>query len=93
VRQRKVIPVQEAVRKMTSLPAGHFRLEGRGFLKVGYAADVVIFNPATVRDTATFEQPHSYPEGIPWVLVNGVVVVRNGEHTRALPGQLLKRAS
>ena len=91
VRKRRVIGLEEAVRKMTSLPAEHFRLERRGRLKEGYAADVVIFNPATVRDTATFEQPHAYPEGVPHVVVNGVVVLRNGEHTRARAGAPLTR--
>jgi N-acyl-D-amino-acid deacylase len=91
VRKRRVISLEEAVRKMTSLPAGHFRLEQRGVLKEGYAADVVIFDPRSVRDRATFESPHAYPEGIPYVLVNGVLVVRNGEHTRARPGAALTR--
>jgi N-acyl-D-amino-acid deacylase len=76
---------------MTSLPAGYFRLEGRGLLKEGYAADVVVFDAATVRDAATFEHPHAYAEGIPYVLVNGVVVVRKAEHTRARPGRALTR--
>ena len=93
VRTRGVIRLEEAVRKMTSLPAEFFRLERRGRLKEGYAADIVIFNPTTVRDTATFERPHAYPEGIPYVIVNGVQVVRNGEHTRARAGALLTRAS
>jgi N-acyl-D-aspartate/D-glutamate deacylase len=91
VRKRGVIRLEEAVRKMTSLPATYFRLDGRGLLKEGYAADVVVFNAATVRDAATFEHPHAYAEGIPYVLVNGVVVVRNGEHTRARPGKALTR--
>jgi N-acyl-D-amino-acid deacylase len=91
VRKRGVIRAEEAVRKMTSLPAGHFRLERRGLLKVGYAADVVLFDVRTVRDAATFEQPHAFAEGIPYVLVNGVVVVRNGEHTGARTGEALTR--
>jgi N-acyl-D-aspartate/D-glutamate deacylase len=90
VRTRRVIALEEAIRKMTSLPAEHFRLARRGLLKPGYAADVVVFNPATVRDTATFERPHGFAEGVPYVLVNGVVVVRNGEHTGAKPGQVLR---
>jgi N-acyl-D-amino-acid deacylase len=92
VRKRGVIKLEDAIRKMTSLPSGYFRLDGRGLLKEGYAADVVAFNAATVRDAATFEHPHAYAEGIPYVLVNGVVVVRNGEHTRARPGKALTRA-
>ena len=91
VRKRHVISLEEAVRKMTSLPAGHFRLANRGLLKEGYAADVVVFNASAVRDAATFEQPHAYAVGIPYVLVNGVVVVKNGEHTRARPGVAIVR--
>jgi N-acyl-D-aspartate/D-glutamate deacylase len=92
VRTRHVISIQEAVRKMTSLPARHFKFDGRGLLKPGYAADVTLFNPETVGDAATFEKPHAYAAGIPYVLVNGVVVVRKGEHTGALPGQVLANA-
>jgi N-acyl-D-amino-acid deacylase len=90
VRVRKVIPIEEAIRKMTSLPAEHFRFAGRGALKSGYAADIVAFDPGTVRDTATFERPHAYPQGVAYVLVNGVPVVRKGEHTGAKPGQVLR---
>jgi N-acyl-D-amino-acid deacylase len=89
VRERKVIALEEAVRKMTSLPAKHFRFADRGLLQSGYAADIVVFNPATVGDSATFEAPHGYARGIPHVLVNGVSVVKNGEHTGARPGQVL----
>ena len=93
VRARHVIRLEEAVRKMTALPAEHFRLQGRGLLKPGYAADLVLFDPLTVRDAATFERPHAYPEGIPYVLVNGVLVVRKGEHTHARPGTALVRGA
>jgi N-acyl-D-amino-acid deacylase len=89
VRTRHVIPLEAAVRKMTSLPAEHFRFERRGLIKQGYAADVTLFDRATVRDAATFEKPHAYAVGVPYVLVNGVVVVRNGQHTGARPGQVL----
>jgi N-acyl-D-amino-acid deacylase len=89
VRKRHVIGLEEAVRKMTSLPAQQFRLTGRGVLREGNAADIVIFNPAVVADVATFDRPHAHPVGIPYVLVNGVVVVRNGEHTGARPGAVL----
>ena len=87
---RKVIPLEEAIRKMTALPAEHFRFAQRGLLKEGYAADVVVFDPATVRDTATFERPHGFAAGVPHVLVNGVPVVRDGEHTGAKAGQVLR---
>jgi N-acyl-D-amino-acid deacylase len=89
VRKRHVISLEEAVRKMTSLPAAQFRFDGRGQIKQGYAADLVVFNPATVGDTATFDKPHAYATGIPFVLVNGTFVVRNNEHTGARPGQVV----
>jgi N-acyl-D-amino-acid deacylase len=87
VRHRKVISLEEAIRKMTSLPARHFHFADRGFVRERYAADLVIFDPATVADGATFERPHAYPAGIPHVLVNGVLVVKDGEHTGKTPGQ------
>jgi N-acyl-D-amino-acid deacylase len=88
-RVRHVLTMEEAVRKMTSLPAGHFKLAGRGVIRPGYAADLVVFDRATVADTATFEAPHAYPAGIAYVVVNGVVVVRNGVQTDARPGQVI----
>jgi N-acyl-D-amino-acid deacylase len=91
VRVRKVISLEEAIRKMTSLPAEQFRFADRGRIATGYAADVVIFNRNTIADAATFEKPHAYATGIPYVLVNGVVVVRNGEHTGAMPGKPIGR--
>ena len=89
VRDRKVLTLQEAVRKMTSMPAQQFKFPQRGLLKEKYAADIVVFDPARVGDTATFERPHGFAAGIPHVLVNGVAVVRNGEHTGARPGEVL----
>jgi N-acyl-D-amino-acid deacylase len=89
VRTRKVITLEEAVRKMTSLPADHFRFADRGRLAAGKAADIVVFDPAIVRDEATFERPHAYPRGIPHVIVNGIPVVRNGEQTNAKSGVAL----
>ena len=89
VRTRHVLSLEEAVRKMTSLPAEHFRFEGRGSIKEGYAADLVLFSAATVADTATFEKPHAFAAGVPYVLVNGVVVIDNGEHTGMRPGLVL----
>jgi N-acyl-D-amino-acid deacylase len=90
VRTRKVIPLEEAIRKMTSLPAEHFRFAERGSLKPGYAADLVLFDASAVRDAATFEKPHAYATGIPHVIVNGVVVVKDGVHTGAKPGVPLR---
>jgi N-acyl-D-amino-acid deacylase len=89
VRARHVLGLEEAIRKMTSLPADHFKFANRGLVKTGYAADLVVFDAGRVADTATFEAPHAYPAGIPYVLVNGVVVVRNGTQTDARPGQVL----
>jgi N-acyl-D-amino-acid deacylase len=92
VRDRKTISLEEAVRKMTSLPAAHFGFAGRGTVAVGQAADLVVFDPARVADRATYERPHQYPDGISTVVVNGVVVVRDGAHTQARPGQVLRRS-
>ena len=89
VRKRHVIAIEEAIRKMTSLPAEHFKFARRGLIKPGYAADIAVFDPQSVGDTATFEKPHAFAAGVPYVLVNGVVVVRKGEHTGARPGQIL----
>ncbi len=91
VRQRKVISLEDAIRKMTSLPADHFGFTDRGRLAVGQPADIVVFDAARVTDRATYEQPHQYPAGIAWVLVNGVAVVSGGEHTGATPGQVLRK--
>ncbi len=89
VRARQIISLEEAIRKMTSLPAGHFRFAKRGLVRMGYAADIVVFDADRIADTATYEKPHAYPEGIPFVIVNGVVVVKNGMQTSARPGQVL----
>jgi N-acyl-D-amino-acid deacylase len=91
VRERKVIPLEEAVRKMTSLPAAHFGFRDRGVIREGTAADLVIFDPARVRDRATYPAPHAPPEGIAHVLVNGVFVVRDREPTSERPGAVLRR--
>ena len=88
-RVRRVIPIEEAIRKMTSLPAAHFKLANRGLVRAGHAADLVLFDPETVGDAATFEAPHAYAAGIPYVLVNGVAVVKNGAQTAARPGQVI----
>jgi N-acyl-D-aspartate/D-glutamate deacylase len=89
VRDDGVLRLEDAVRKMTSLPAQVLRLSDRGVLRQGYWADVVIFDPDQVADRATFEQPKQYPVGIEYVLVNGQLVVDHGEHTGARPGQVL----
>ena len=87
VREEKVIALEDAVRKMTSLPAQALRLKDRGLLREGYWADVVVFDPNTVSDSATFENPQQYAKGVPYVLVNGTVVIDNGNHTGARPGK------
>ena len=92
VRERQVLPLEEAVRRMTSLPAEHFRLAGRGRIAPGAAADLVLFDPKTVRDVATFDAPHAYAAGIPHVVVNGVLVVRGGAQTGARPGVVIARS-
>ena len=90
VRDKKVISLEEAVRKMTSLPAAHFRFGKRGLVKEGYAADLAILDPVSVKDEATFERSQVFARGIPYVLVNGVLVIDGGVHTGARPGQVLK---
>jgi N-acyl-D-amino-acid deacylase len=91
VRERKVIPLEEAVRKMTSLPARQFGLAGRGEIRAGAAADLVIFDSARVADRATFAAPHAYPAGISHVIVNGEPAVRDGEALPGRSGQILRR--
>jgi len=90
-RDEKIIPLQEAVRKMTWAPARKVGLKDRGLIHPGFKADLVVFNPETVKDKATFQNPHQYPQGIHYVLVNGEIVVQNGEHTGRLPGKVLRR--
>ncbi len=90
VRDDKVIPLEEAIRKLTSQPAANLRLAKRGMLQVGHFADVVVFDPATIRDHATFEDPHQYATGVAHVFVNGVQVLEHGEHTGALPGRVVR---
>ncbi len=91
VRDERLIPLEEAVRRLTSLPAANLRLEDRGRLQPGHFADVVVFDPAEIQDHATFEKPHQYATGMVHVLVNGVPVLANGEHTGAKPGRVVKR--
>jgi N-acyl-D-amino-acid deacylase len=90
-RDEKVITMEEAVRKMTSAPAQRLGLKNRGLLREGFKADVVVFNPETVKDEATFTEPHRYASGIPFVVCNGVFTVDKGKHTGALPGKMLRK--
>lgn len=87
VRDEKVLPLELAIHKMSGLPATTLGLDRRGFLKKGSFADVVVFDPARIQDHATFEQPHQYATGVSDVLINGVAVVKDGEHTGAKPGR------
>ena len=87
VRDEKLIPMEEAVRKLTHLPATNLGLDRRGLLKDGYYADVVVFDPAAIADKATYEKPHQYSVGVRHVFVNGTQVLKDGEHTGAKPGR------
>ena len=89
VRRMKVLRLEEAVRKMTSLAASQFAFADRGLIREGYAADLVLFDRQRIEDRATYTQPHHYPEGIAAVIVNGVPVLRDGRHTGARPGRPL----
>ncbi len=92
VREERRLSLEDAIRKFTSLPAQRMRLGDRGVVKVGMWADLVIFDPATVRDRSTFAQPNQLAEGMRWVLVNGIPVIEDGQATGALPGQVLRGA-
>ena len=89
VREEKVIPLQEAIRRLTGLPATNLELDRRGFLREGMYADVVVFDPARIADRATFEKPHQFAVGMTHVFVNGGHVLKEGEHTGAKPGRAL----
>lgn len=91
VRDEKVISIEEAIRRMTSLPANKFKLEGRGLLVEGYAADILIFDENAVKDQSTFEKPHQYSTGFKYVLVNGTVTVDEGVHTGARAGASIRK--
>jgi N-acyl-D-amino-acid deacylase len=89
VRDEKVIPLEEAVRRLSGLPATNLELDRRGFIREGMFADIVVFDPATIADRATFEKPHQYAVGMRHVFVNGTQVLKDGEHTGAKPGRAL----
>ena len=90
MRSEGVLTLQEAIRKLSALPAKNLRIERRGMLKQGYLADVVVFDPAKIQDNATFDNPHQYATGMMHVFVNGVQVLRDGEHTGAKPGRVVR---
>ena len=90
VRDEQIITLEEAVRKMTSLPASNLKIKKRGSLTAGYFADIAIFDPEKVQDHATFAEPHQYSTGMVHVFVNGEQVLEDGEHTGATPGQVVR---
>ena len=90
VRDEKVIPLEEAIYKLTSLPATNLKLKNRGLLKTGYYADVVVFDAGKIKDNATFAKPHQYATGMIHVFVNGMRVLKDGEHTGAFPGRFVR---
>ncbi len=90
--EEKLIPVEQAIRSSTGLPADILKLKDRGYLKTGYFADVVVFDPKAFRDTATFEKPHQYAAGVKWVLVNGHAAIKDGEYREVLGGRVLRHS-
>lgn len=90
--EEKVIPLEQAIRSASGLPADILRLTNRGYLKVGQYADVAVFDPKTFRDTATYDQPHQYATGLRLLLVNGKAVIEDGKETKALPGRVLRHS-
>jgi N-acyl-D-amino-acid deacylase len=89
VREERAAPLEDVIRRMTGFPAANLKLDRRGLLRPGFFADVVVFDPATVADHATYTEPHAYATGVAHVLVNGVAVLRDGEHTDARPGRVV----
>jgi N-acyl-D-aspartate/D-glutamate deacylase len=89
VRERNICPLEEMIKKMTSMPADKIHINDRGSIKKGYCADIVLFDYDRIQDKATFIDSHQYPDGIPYVLVNGKVVVDKGEHTGEMPGEMI----
>ena len=90
VRDEKALSLAEAVRRLSLFPAQNLNLRERGALRPGWVADVVVFDPATIQDHATYDQPHQYATGMRHVFVNGVAVIRDGEHTGAKPGRFVR---
>jgi N-acyl-D-amino-acid deacylase len=90
VRDEKLMSLEEAIRRLTSLPASNLQIKKRGVLAVGNYADVVVFNAEIIQDHATFENSHEYATGVSHVLVNGVPVLENGQHTGKMPGRAVR---
>jgi N-acyl-D-aspartate/D-glutamate deacylase len=93
VRDKPLLSLETAVHKMTGMPAARLGLRDRGVLREGAVADVVVFDPETVIDRATYENPHRYPAGVSHVLVGGETVIEDGRHTNARPGRVLRRGA
>jgi N-acyl-D-amino-acid deacylase len=93
VREQHVLTLEDAVRRMTSLPARTFRFTDRGIVREGAAADLLVFDPARVQDKATFQNPHQYSEGYDFVIVNGKIAVEDGKLTEARGGQVIRGAA
>jgi N-acyl-D-amino-acid deacylase len=91
VREKNILSLEDAIRKMTSLPAQTFGLKNRGLIKEGYVADILLIDENVVADQATFEQPHQYAKGFEYVLVNGKLVINQGQFTGALPGKAVRK--
>ncbi len=91
VREEKILPAEEMIKKITSIPASRFGFSKRGLIKIGFLADLVVFDPETIEDRATWADPHQYPRGIDFVIVNGQVVIDHNESTGRLPGRVLRR--
>ena len=91
VRKRKILTLEDAIRRMTSLPARTFGFNDRGLIREGMAADLVVFDPDRVQDKATYQQPHQYTEGFDYVVVNGVLMIDDGKFTEARSGRVLRR--
>jgi len=92
VRDEKIITLEEAIRKLTHLPAENLKIQKRGLLQKGYYADIVVFDPDSIQDHATFKEPHQYSTGVKHVFVNGQQVLKDGEHTGAIPGRIVRGA-
>jgi N-acyl-D-amino-acid deacylase len=90
VREERVVPLGEAIRRLTSFPAATLRIRDRGQLAPGYFADIVVFDPKTIADHATYERPHQYATGVRHLWVNGIQVLRDGEHTGQKPGRVVR---
>ena len=90
VKKRKILTLEDAINKMTTMPAERFGLKKRGEIKDGYYADLVVFDLNELEDTSTFEEPLHYPKGIKYVFINGEIVIKDGKHTGARPGEVIK---